>query len=446
MTRVRFAQVAALGALFLLTSLPAQAQTNSPDNPECLGSSCGKPKEEGGGCGCGCGCSVWVAYTDDGVTLAYTDDADGDGKADDKDNCPFASNRDQADTDGDGVGDVCDNCAALSNFQQRDADGDGQGDDCDADADNDGVANAQDNCALVPNADQSNLDKALGDAQGDVCDLDDDNDGRPDGEDNCPRLANPDQTLPNDASLCRVDSDGDNVSDNGDNCPALANPAQTDTDRDGLGDACDPDIDDDGVLNKAADGKPLDNCPAVANRDQLDDDGDGVGDACDTKYCVVVDKNNPSDCLDPKGPFTVSGGGQLALKKGEQVRLPLFANRNGAAIEYTWTVKSRPSGSKAVVENPKGAVTNSRHWEYAYVDGSVPTFTADADGDYDIQVQAKLAFSDRAYPDQRESVSSLKLAVGNGNASSCAALPGPVGGMALGAALLSLLLRRRRAE
>ena len=103
MTRSRFLPFAALGALFLLSALPAQAQTNAVDNPECLGSSCGRPKEEGGGCGCGCG-SVWVAYTDDGVTLAYTDDADGDGKADDRDNCPFASNREQVDADGDSVG------------------------------------------------------------------------------------------------------------------------------------------------------------------------------------------------------------------------------------------------------------------------------------------------------------------------------------------------------
>ncbi|MFL5343791.1 MAG: cell-cell cohesion MYXO-CTERM protein MtsC [Hyalangium sp.] len=444
MTRNRLAPVLALGALFILTSLPAQAQTPTPDavNPECLGSSCGRPKEEGGGCGCGCGCSVWVAYTDDGVTLSYTDDADGDGKADDRDNCPFASNRDQADTDGDGVGDVCDNCAAVSNFQQRDADGDGLGDDCDPDADNDGVANGQDNCPLVPNKDQSNLD---GDTQGDVCDLDDDNDGVPDGQDNCPRLANSDQQMPTNASQCRVDRDGDNISDDRDNCPAIANPNQDDADRDGLGDVCDADIDNDGVLNTGPDGQPLDNCPKVANRDQADDDGDGKGDACDELYCVVVDKSHPDDCLNPKNPFTVSGGGQLSLKKGEQVRLPLFANRNGAAIEYTWTVKSRPAGSKAVVENPKGAVTNSRHWEYAYVDGSVPSFTADADGDYEIQVQAKLAFADRAYPEQRESVSSLKLAVGN-NASSCATVPGSAGGVALGAVLLGMLLRRRRTE
>jgi hypothetical protein len=435
MTSVRFAQMVALGALFVFPPLPAQAQTNSVDNPECLGSACGRPQEEGGGCGCGCGCSVWVAYTDDGVTLAYTDDADGDGRADDRDNCPFASNRDQSDVDGDGVGDVCDNCPSLSNYQQRDTDGDGLGDDCDPDADGDGVPNAEDNCPFVPNRDQSDLD---GDGQGDVCDLDDDNDGIPDGQDNCPRIANPDQRMPADASQCRVDADGDNVSDNADNCPGIANPNQADTDGDGLGDVCDLDIDDDSILNAQ------DNCPYIANRDQADDDGDGVGDACDTRYCVVVDPSNPDDCLDPRAPFTVSGGGKLALKKGDKVRLPLFANRNGAAIEYTWTVKSRPAGSKAVVERPTGAVTMSRHWEYAYVDGNVPTFTADADGEYDIQLQARLAFADRAYPDQRESTSSLKLQVGNGNPSSCAALPGPAGGLALGAALLGMLLRRRR--
>ncbi|MFZ5444203.1 MAG: hypothetical protein ACOZQL_29675, partial [Myxococcota bacterium] len=52
-----------LAAALTLIAAPAFAQ--NIDNPECLGSECGKPKEEGGGCGCGCGCSVWVAYTDD---------------------------------------------------------------------------------------------------------------------------------------------------------------------------------------------------------------------------------------------------------------------------------------------------------------------------------------------------------------------------------------------
>jgi syndecan 4 len=42
-----------------------------------------------------------------------------------------------------------------------------------------------------------------------------------------------------------------------------------------LGDACDPDDDNDGVL----DGQ--DNCPTSPNLDQADSDGDGVGDDCD---------------------------------------------------------------------------------------------------------------------------------------------------------------------
>src|SRR5512132_3046180 len=88
MTLNRLAPTLLLGALFFLPAT-VSAQTDGADNPECLGDQCGRPKEEGGGCGCGCGCSVWVAYTDDGKTLSYTDDGDGDGKADDKDNCPF---------------------------------------------------------------------------------------------------------------------------------------------------------------------------------------------------------------------------------------------------------------------------------------------------------------------------------------------------------------------
>ncbi len=430
-----------VAAVALGVATPAFAQLGNGVNPECLGSNCGAPKEEGGGCGCGCGCSVWVSYTDDGKTLAYTDDADGDGKSDDTDNCPFASNRDQIDADGDGVGSVCDNCSGTSNFAQLDSDGDGNGDQCDGDLDGDTILNGVDNCPSIPNLDQK---RTLGGAGfGDVCNKDDDGDLFEDAIDTCPLVSNPVQsTIPTGAS-CKLDDDLDNIGNNFDNCPGKSNPTQTDVDGDGLGDVCDFDLDNDGILNTA------DNCPSVRNRSQGDDDGDAVGDTCDALYCVVIDPANPADCLNPAGPFQVHGGGQVMLKRGEKFRLPLFANRNGAAIEYTWTVApgGRPSGSTAAIENPKGAVTLSRHWEYAYTDGKTPTFTADVDGEYVIQVTGTLAFPDRAYPDQKTSTSQLKIQAtpdGKNGPKSCSmvGLDAPL--MGLGLALLAMIRRRRQ--
>uniref|UniRef100_A0A8C7GC90 Thrombospondin 1 n=1 Tax=Oncorhynchus kisutch TaxID=8019 RepID=A0A8C7GC90_ONCKI len=73
----------------------------------------------------------------------------------------------------------------------------------------------------------------------------------------------------------QYDYDRDDIGDRCDNCPYNSNPDQTDTDNNGEGDACSVDIDGDGILNEK------DNCPYVYNVDQKDTDLDGVGDMCD---------------------------------------------------------------------------------------------------------------------------------------------------------------------
>ena len=88
-----------------------------------------------------------------------------------------------------------------------------------------------------------------------------------------------------DPSTCAPgdDDDGDGICQGVDNCPATVNHDQTDTDGDGIGDACDAcdldadnDVDGDGVCGD------VDNCVDVANGDQANADGDAEGDACDT--------------------------------------------------------------------------------------------------------------------------------------------------------------------
>jgi len=61
--------------------------------------------------------------------------------------------------------------------------------------------------------------------------LDTDGDGVPDSEDACPGF--------DDA----IDADADGLADGCDNCTLVANADQRDTDGDGIGNACDPDVD-----------------------------------------------------------------------------------------------------------------------------------------------------------------------------------------------------------
>jgi len=153
------------------------------------------------------------------------------------------------------------------------------------------------NTAGVEQCDDGNAISLDGCSTG--CKLEDNDwDGLFDYHDNCPWSANYTQDdTDNDGfgDLCDPDLDGDGVLNDSDNCPGLANGGQYDNDLDGIGDWCDEDDDDDGELDL------VDNCPLLANPGQADNDGDGSGDLCD-----LDDDNDSSPDSEDNCPFATN--------------------------------------------------------------------------------------------------------------------------------------------
>jgi hypothetical protein len=139
-----------------------------------------------------------------------------------------------------------------------------------------------------------------------------------------------------------TDSDSDGIADACDNCPGVANADQADADSDLVGDECDDcyDTDRDGYGNPGfGNDCPDDNCPTTYNPDQADTDGSGIGDAC--MFAPVTWDTINTGCtrlqVSSDGGFGDSPGCGLDYSQGGDCSDRYIAS-GGSVISYHETV------------------------------------------------------------------------------------------------------------
>ncbi len=208
-----------------------RTQPNGPDLGTCITDPPALPIEPKVTCTANFECGLFGMCD---LAQADTEAFVGDGVGDVCDSCPASSNEEQVDSDSDLVGDECDNCPGYRNEFQEDTDGDEIGDACDDEDDGDGLLDfVETNTGMYVSPTNTGTDPLNPDTDGD---------GFSDGVEVSVG------TNPNNAGDVPADADSDRVPDAQDNCAAVPNAMQIDSNGDGCGNQCDPDLNNDGIV------------------------------------------------------------------------------------------------------------------------------------------------------------------------------------------------------
>ncbi len=158
-----------------------------------------------------------------------------------------------------------------------------------------------------------------------------------------------------------LDSDGDGIPDASDNCPSVANVDQANNDGDSLGDACDPDDDNDGLTDTWEMTYGLDPFSAAGGNGAAGDpDGDGL-----TNEQEFTADTNP---IDPASALRVTAiatsGADVVVTftsvSGKQYRL----ERKADLLDPSWTQVTdvTATGTTTQASDPGAASLPQRHY------------------------------------------------------------------------------------